>query len=208
MGIAKSKDSLNKMKKQNDILSLIKNKSAIRKYKKKKISSKIKNLILEAGIWGPSILGRQPWYFVVVNDAKIKEKICDRLVLKAQTIGIGGNILLKAAARVIGESQFTIVVYSTGEVIKMASKFKKIHEKNAKLAEPEAVGAAIQNMQLVAEAEGVGSCWFDMPLVCESYINKLLEIEMKMLAILTFGYADESNKRMRRKPYDDMVKVI
>ena len=191
-----------------DILELIKNKKAVRKYKNKSVPKKIINKIIEAGVWGPSILGRQPWLFVIIKNKEIKQKICDLLIKRADTIGVGGNILLRAASRVIDKSKFTIAVYSTGEVVKMASKFKRIHEKNAMLAEPEAIGATIQNMLLVAESEGVGSCWFDMPLVCERYISNLLGVKNKLLAFLTFGYPKEKTKRAKRKSQLEMIKYI
>ena len=197
-----------------DILELIKKRKTIRKYKNKAISKKILAKIFDAGIWGPSVpsfLRIQPWKFIVIEHKKEKGEISDSLLKKSKTIGAGANILLHQAADVISGAAAIVVIYNSGELDLYSKKFRMIFEKFSKIikeAEAAAISAAIQNMILVSESLGIGSCWLDTPLFCEKEINKILKIDKKLVAILTLGYADELGRRSPRKPISESVKII
>ena len=54
-----------------EILEIIKKRKTIRKYTDKPIPKEVLDKILEAGIWGPSVHGLQPWKFVVVTQGQV-----------------------------------------------------------------------------------------------------------------------------------------
>ncbi|MFA5361866.1 MAG: nitroreductase family protein [Candidatus Omnitrophota bacterium] len=197
-----------------DTLTLIKNRCSIRRYKKKAISKKKLKKIIEAGVWGPSVpsfLMIQPWKFVVVLNARIKKKIVNAILRKSRISGTGVNIMLSSASRIIDAAPVVILVYNSNELADLKFKFKEIFLRFAKIiprAELSAISAAIQNMILVAEDLGIGSCWLDIPLFCSKEINKIINENKKLMAVLTLGYSSEKGKRAHRKPLIEMVRVV
>ena len=60
---------------EKELLDLMKNRRSIRKYKKNPVSLETIYRILEAGRYAPSGANRQPWIYIVVTDANLKEDI-------------------------------------------------------------------------------------------------------------------------------------
>ena len=52
------------------------------------------------------------------------------------------------------------------------------------------VAAAIQNVLLACEAEGIGTCWMTGPMIAQDELCQLLELKKnnKIAAILPMGY--------------------
>lgn len=193
-----------------DILELIKRRRAVRKYKNESIPRKKIDKIIEAGIWGPSLLapGFQPWTFLLIQDATLIKKISELMFEKAEKMDILGNRILCVSAYTIANSQVVIAVYNSSALTKFAEKIKKMFVRFAKAAELAAISAAIQNMMLTAESLGIGSNWLDTPLFCEKKINRLLNADDSLVAILTFGYPAEKGRRSPRKAYSETVKYL
>jgi len=198
----------------NDILKLIKTRCSIRKYKEKPIPKKEIDQIIEAGIWGPSLttfLKIQPWKFTVVLDKKKILAIGDLLIKKANNSNIYVKILLNSSAKIIMNAASIIVIYSSDDIEIVKYKYKEFYIQLAKLghiAEISAISAAIQNMILIAESLGIGSCWLDTPLFCEKEINKMLNNTSRLLALLTLGYPNEKGKRSKRKKRSETVSYL
>lgn len=197
-----------------DILKLIKDRRTIRRYKNKPIPKKILDKIIEAGVWGPSVpsfLRVQPWKFVVVENKRLKDKICKVIAEKAKKSGAGVNILVHSAANIISSAPVAVLIYNSGDMDKFKDKFKVVYskfEKVIKKAELSAISASIQNMILEAENLGVGSCWLDTPLFCAEEINRIAGVKLELTAVLTLGYSAEEGKRSPRKPLSEAVKHI
>lgn len=190
-----------------NITQLIRKKQAVRCYTNKKVSKRILNRIVNAGRWTPSIHGFQPWLFKVVVKKRLIKQIAATLVEKKSKVGVGTNIFLRTTADTISDATAIIVVYNTGEFVRFADRLRKSSLNNrrgykliAELSESQAVGAAIQNMLLVAEDLGVGSCWTITPLFCQREINHILGERKDMMAIITLGYPASKSRRSRRKP--------
>lgn len=193
-----------------DIESLIKNKCTIRRYVDKKIPKKIINKVIDAGIWGPSLLGGgfQPWNFVVIQDKSIILKISVILEKKAENMGTGANTILRLSSKTFHNAPLLIAVYNNSTLVNFIRKINNSFVKIAKYAEVSAIAAAIQNMVLVAHRLGIGSCWHDSPLFCEKKINKLLMIKDKLVAVISLGYPMEKGKRTVRKATNEVVSWV
>ncbi|MBF0533290.1 MAG: nitroreductase family protein [Candidatus Omnitrophica bacterium] len=188
------------------ILKLIKQRASTRQYLDKPIPKEIVDQIVEAGIWGPSLLvGFQPWKFVVIDGKITIEKIGEILNLKAEQIGVGGSNLLRISAKTAATASMVIVVYNNRSLTKFVKRFKNIYGKMAGLAELSAISMAVQNMFLVAETLNVGSCWHDSALLAKKEINKLLKKKEPLIAILTFGYPAKPGQRSKRINFSQAV---
>lgn len=192
-----------------NILKLIKERRTVRRYKDKPIPKKIIDKIIEAGIWGSSLHGFQPWRYIIVSDKNVIKKISEILVLESKKHRIASKILLTSSANTISNSQLLIIIYNSQGFVKWVNKFGKKFVKYAEVAELSAISAAIQNMILVAENFGIGSCWLSMPLFCKKRINNILNKKEKLIAVITFGYPQgRSEKRFSRKAIVETVEFI
>ncbi len=191
-----------------DILKLIKERRTIRKYSHKPIPKKVIDKIIETGIWAPSIHGFQPWTFVVItNKAKI-QNIANILTQKSKIIGTGPNVLMSSTADTISNAPTIIAIYNTKTFSNLAKRFSKRYVKIAKSSEVQAIGAVIQNILLTASVYKIGGCWTIIPLFCEKEINKILNTNTELMAIITLGYPIEKGKRASRKQLSKIVKYI
>jgi len=188
-----------------DILKLIMDRKSIRKYRNKLISRNKTDKIVQAGIWGPSVFGKQPWRLIIVENKRLIKSISDLLLKESKKVGIGWKVLLKNAAGVIEKAPLIIIVYRSGSVVRIANTFGKNYSKMAKVAEVASVAAAIQNMLLVSESLGIGACWLDMPFLCRDSINKLFRTKEDLIAVLTFGYPGEKGRRSVRESLKKMI---
>jgi len=190
-----------------NILKLIKKRASTRRYLNKDIPQNYIDKIIEAGIWGPAIHHIQPWEFVVVKDRHTIRRISDMIIKEIREKNPPGFILYPSIPP-LSTAELLIFAYNTGEFTNTIKKFRKKLFRRVKITEISAISAAIQNMLLVAESLGIGSCWLNSPLFCKEEVNKLLHIDHDLVAVLTFGFYKECGKRAIRKPLSKSVKYI
>jgi nitroreductase len=191
-----------------EIFDLIRKRRATRKYTNRPIGMRLLKKIVTSGIWGPSVLHKQPGKFVVVCKQSIIQKIADLMIKESDSRGFAVKAILLSSARTVKEAKALIFFYNNGAIVKLADRFETGYEKFAKMAEVAAIAAAIQNIILVSESFGIGTCWFDIPLLCEKKINELVGSRDELIAILTLGYPAVRGKRSRRNPYKETIKFI
>ena len=191
-----------------NLLKLIKQRKTARRYKKKIIPASKLQMILEAGRWGPSVLGKQSWKFVVIADEEKREQIAQICAARAKKSAVSANLLLNAAVHNIKNCQIVICVYGTGEISDLAQRFNFRFRKFAEMAEVASAAACIQNMILLAEALNIGVCWHDIPLICARSISKLLEERFKLIAVLTVGYSFKKARRTKRKLRKKTIRML
>ncbi|MCU0665845.1 MAG: nitroreductase family protein [Candidatus Omnitrophica bacterium] len=189
------------------LLDLIKQRASIRRYQDKPVPKEILDKIIEAGIWGPSLMapGFQPWKFVVIQDAGKIKKLSEIMFVKSKQLGAGANVITRISAETIASAKVLVVIYNCSAVVSFVKRINEDYMKMARQAEIAAISAVIQNMILVAEGFGLGSCWLDTPLFCKDGINEFVKPEGELVAMLTLGYPAEKGKRCKRKPLSESV---
>ena len=165
-----------------ELITAIKGRRAVRRFREEPISLEHLKKILEAGIWAPSGSNIQAWEFILVTDKENIEKI------KLISPGLFDN------------PQALIVLCIN----------KKRAEKGGRLGENTAlmdISMAAQNMMLLAYSLGIGSC----PVVSfnKTAIRELLNIpeHVDPVLILSFGYPKFWPKAPRRRPLKEVVHV-
>jgi nitroreductase len=161
-----------------NILSLIKSRRSIRKFRKANISTKILAKILEAGRWAPSGLNNQPWRFMVLAGEK-KDALA-----KYTHYGY----IIKGADKVI--------------LVFLDKKSSYSLEKDLM-----AIGACIQNMLLYIHAIGLGACWLGEILNQRKAIKKFLKLStnLKLQAVLVIGYPLSAAQKSKRKALANLI---
>jgi len=161
-----------------NILSLIKNRRSIRKFKKKPVDPEIINLILESGRWAPSGLNNQPWKFMVLSDDR-KEAVSKYTKYFS----------------IIHEADKIILIFLDKNV-------SYNYEKDLM-----AIGACIQNMLLSIHENGLGACWLGEILNRRKDVQSFLNVsdDLELEAVIALGYPLGIVKKRERKFYEELI---
>ena len=184
---------------------------SIRKFSDKAIPQEHIEKILYAAAQAPSAKNRQPWKFIVVTDNEKSN------MLKAIEKGIenekNNNGLLRNSLRFIsgaeytltamGQAPITVFVFNTEE--NQLWNEATIESKFYDIANIQSIGAAIENMLLVATDLAIGSLWICDVFFAYREICQWLNEKNQLIAAISFGYADENPKPRPRKNLDDIV---
>ena len=158
------------------IVELLLSRRSIRKFRKDQIPQDELQKILEAGRHSPSASNMQPWRFVVLTDPKIKEQLSHRQ---------WSGFIKDTAVTIVG------CAYEGSEY---ARKWSRVD-----------TSIALENMVIAAWGFGIGSCWvgdFD-----EDEVRSILNVpnDWKILALISFGYPDETPEAPPKKPLSEIV---
>ena len=166
------------------ILEIIKKRRSIRAFLTTPVEeAKLQN-ILEAGLWAPSAGNIQAWKYIVVRDPQKRKEIT--------TAAFHQDWLQEAP----------LLIVVCAEIERMKNYYGVRGERLYVVQE---CAAAIQNMLLEAEAQGLATCWvgaFD-----EDAVKRILDIPDKARpqAIIALGYAGEKVPLPAKKALSTIV---
>lgn len=189
------------------VFEAIANRRSIRQFKSDPIPEETLRRILQAGILAPSGKNRQPWRFYVVQGEKRAEMLAH---LRA---GIENG---ERQGRDIGSARYTLAAMEQAPVsvfvFNTCGKHpwleRSIDEKFADVVNIQSIGAAIQNMLLVAGELGVGSLWICDIFKAYEELSAWLGEDAEMIAAVSFGFPAEHPIARKRKPFDELVRWV
>jgi nitroreductase len=174
-----------------DLLTLFKQRQSVRSYSDLPVESEKLMRCIEAARLAPSACNAQPWKFIVVDKAELRNAIADNMSNKIVPI----NHFTRQAPILVGivrePANFTS---SFGQVVK---------DKEYPLMD---IGIAAIQFCLQATAEGLATCmmgWFN-----ERKIKQLLSIprSKRLELIITVGYPTTDEIRTKkRKELDEIL---
>ncbi len=155
-----------------ELLSFMKSRRSIRKYKKEKIPTGIIDKLLEAGRWAPSGKNNQPWRFSVISNSEVKSQLSG----------------LTKYRRIVEECDVCIAVF-----LSLTAAYHRDKDMMS-------MGACIQNILLAAESHGIGAVWLGEILSRKDEVNDLLGIDRdnELAAVIALGYPDEKPTKGRQ----------
>lgn len=169
--------------KYDELMQLICSRHSCRNYQEKDVPDELIEKSLEASRLAPSACNKQPWRFIVVKDAVLRNSICQEGILP----GVSMPWLKKAPV--------IIAICAKTEFIthKMARFISKV---DYSLID---IGIAGEHFVLAAESLGLGSCWIGW--FKEKAIKKILNIpwNIKVVSLLSLGYPIDENIWRREK---------
>jgi nitroreductase len=168
----------------NNVTEILKNRRSIREFTDDPVTAEQISTILESGRWAPSWLNIQPWQFIVIDNQKIKTRICNAVPM----MGKAG----------INDAPVCIAVCVES------------YSRSAHLAEDGA--AATLNMSLAAHSLGLGTYWVGLydrqnrKNSPEAKLRKILRVpeKFRLVSILPIGVPAESPVS-RRKDLSEIV---
>jgi 5,6-dimethylbenzimidazole synthase len=188
-----------------DVFEAIRGRRSCRKFLPEPIAENDLDLILEAATWAPSAANNQPWEFIVVSSADIKQKILTEALERKQ------ELLEKSGWKWLDRYQVGFLLEAP-VILAVVGNPKK---SGADLfmegrGESYAHGcvAAIQNILLSAHALGLGSLWFT--LFDRKVLRDILSIEADKdpIALILLGKAAAAPQQTPRVAFKDKVRYL
>jgi len=188
-----------------EIFETIKKRRSCRHFDIKEVENEKIQAILEAGGWAPSNLNSQPWRFIVVRNAEVKNQIKDIAEEAKQYLMEKHCVKWLKHYPLDFLDQAPVFIAVTADPDK-AGPDRYLQEKA--ISHMFSCCAAIQNMLLVAHSLGLGSLWFS--LFDREPVKNLLNIDEKMelIALVLIGYPASAPKDIQRKPVMEFVTEI
>jgi nitroreductase len=198
----------NAMIKSKDVLKLIKESGATRRFVEKAIPENMIDTILEAGEWGLSILGMQPWYYVCITNKSVLRDIASVLEKQSHFEDGGVDKIMAITAQAVKSAYAVIAIYNKENIQARTKRLNPKYIEHAKMAELQAIGASVQNMILMTTTIGLKCVWVNTPTYVETEINKVLGENKKLMSCLVLGFADSTPNRSNRVSRDSMIKIL
>jgi F420 biosynthesis protein FbiB-like protein len=168
--------------------------------------------MLEAARWAPSPHGRQPWRFVVLTQQKPKQRLAEHMgeIWRAnlqmdrqseQTVNIR---LEKSNQRILRAPAIIIPCLYLVDLDRYPDQKRQANEITMAI---QSLGAAVQNMLLMAYNLGLDTCWMCAPLFCPEVACTALDLDKQLIphALITVGYAAADPVRRPRLPLDRLI---
>lgn len=187
-----------------DMLDLILTRRSIRRYDGRLVPPDVVERLLAAAMWAPSAHNRQPWRFVVMEEATNKERLA--AVMGAQlrrdlaADGLPPEAIERDAARsyarLTAAPLLVLVCLSLSDMDDYPDARRQAHETTMAV---QSAAMAGQNLLLAAHALGLGACWVCAPLFCPEVVRETLAlpVDWQPQGLITAGYPAETRQKTR-----------
>ena len=175
-------------------LELVKNRYSVRSYLAKNVSRDILERCLEAARLAPSACNSQPWYFIVVDNPELKEKLAEAAFSGIYSLN---DFAKKAPVLVAVITEKSCYAVTLGAALR-GTQYNRID-----------IGIACEHFVLEAEEEGLGTCWIGW--FNERAAKKILKVLpwKKIDVMISLGYPDNAGpQKKERKPLSEISKFI
>ncbi len=187
----------------SEIAKAIRNRRSIRKYAPKQISKEDIKELLEIAGWAPSAHNAQPWRFIILEEPDLKTELSESMAKAWDADLIKDGEKIDNSKRKANVERFTNAPSLILACLTMESmnKFKDAkRQKYERDLAMQSLGAALQNLLLMADAKGLGACWFSAPSFCKETVRKILKIpkDVEPQALIAVGYPAEESVSSRK----------
>ena len=175
-------------------LNLVKKRNSCRQYSNRPVTQQAIERCLEAARLAPSACNSQPWYFIIVSDPDLKNRIAE--------VAFSGIYAMNAFAK---EAPVLVVVarHRSRYAARLGGAFRGVQYSLIDL------GIVCEHFALQAAEEGLGTCWLGW--LHETAVKKILKLprSAKIDVILSLGYPaqDQSEREKNRKSIEEMSEV-
>jgi len=209
-----------------DTQESILNRRSIRRYLEDPVPPETIRKIMTAAIWAPSGGNGQPWRFYVATGEK-RDQLVHAMIESSGPDAPSVEAFEEMVLRLEEEGRSApdgINWYQMNEQTMVFGRFGSIRFYQAPVAivvaKPKAggssldIGAAVENLLIAAQAEGLGTCWLGMPLMFRDKIREVLGIpeDEDLVTSVSLGYPDNDSPfntmERSRLPFDQVVHLL
>ena len=194
------------------LATLLRGRRSVRKFQDRPVPRELIEQILEAARWAPSPHGRQPWRFIVLTRPELKNLLADRmgetwrhnLQMDGQDSGVVNLRLDKSRQRILNAPVIILPCLYLEDLDRYPDERRQADETTMAI---QSIGAAIQNMLLMAYDLGLDAGWMCAPLFCPEIVCDALNLDTRLnpQAMLTVGYAAADPQRRERLPLSNLI---
>jgi len=174
------------------LLDLLKHRKSVRDFLDRPVEREKIMMCLEAARLAPSACNSQPWRFIVVDDTRLKNKLCDAAFTGIYSIN---SFCKMAPVIVIGISEKSKFLARIGGMFR-GTKYYLID-----------IGIACEHFVLQAEELNLGTCWIGW--FNEKAVKSILNIPQrkKIDIVIALGYYDREKlgPEHGREPIDKIA---
>lgn len=195
-----------------NLAALLRGRRSVRQYQARPVPRALLEQILEAARWAPSPHGRQPWRFVVLTRQELKQLLAERmgktwqhnLEMDGQGAEIVERRLEKSRQRILSAPAIIISCLYLEDMDRYPDEKRQVDETTMAI---QSLGAAIQNMLLMAYDLGLDTSWMCAPLFCPEVVCNMLDLDQRLIphALITVGYAAADPQRRERLPLSSLI---
>ena len=196
----------------NDLATLLRGRRSVRKYQDRPVARELLEQIVEAARWAPSPHGRQPWRFVVLTRQEPKTRLAEymgatwqqNLEMDGQSPEIVNIRLEKSRQRILTAPAIIIPCLYLEDMDRYPDEKRQADETIMAI---QSLGAAVQNMLLMAYDLGLDTGWMCAPLFCPEVACEALDLDKRLIphALITVGYAAADPQRRPRLPLSSLI---
>lgn len=181
-------------------LEVIQKRRSVRRYNSTPLTDEVIQEIINAGLWAPSGLNLQPWYFVAVKSEEKKEELLKIMESVSKDISKELESRFPDHPELVADTRRFIKSLGNAPVVVLAFLYRNDYEdeKTAMLS----VGAAVENMLIAARSKDVASCWLtaaEQAGYGKAIRDRFAKGRGDLIAIVTLGYTDHWPKDIPRK---------
>jgi len=194
------------------LATLLRGRRSVRKFRDRPVPRELIEQILEAARWAPSPHGRQPWRFIVLTRPELKNLLADRmgetwrrnLQMDGQDSGVVNLRLDKSRQRILNAPVIILPCLYLEDLDRYPDERRQADETTMAI---QSIGAAIQNMLLMAYDLGLDAGWMCAPLFCPEIVCDALNLDTRLIpqAMITVGYAAADPQRRERLPLSNLI---
>ena len=194
------------------LATLLRGRRSVRKFRDRPVPRELIEQILEAARWAPSPHGRQPWRFIVLTRPEMKNLLADRmgetwrhnLQMDGQDSEVVNLRLDKSRQRILNAPVIILPCLYLEDLDRYPDERRQADETTMAI---QSIGAAIQNMLLMAYDLGLDAGWMCAPLFCPEIVCDALNLDTRLIpqAMITVGYAAADPQRRERLPLSNLI---
>ena len=188
-----------------DVLELIRGRRSLRRYQPRPVPREWIMQILESAGWAPSAHNRQPWRFVILDDAALKQQLAVSMGLRLRrdlnadkvSLAIIDKDVSRSYGRISSAPLIIVVCMTLADMDVYSDDRRNRHEQAMAV---QSTAMAGQNMMLMASSLGLGACWMCAPLFCPDLVRQVLDLPEDWVAqgMVTIGFPAQTRQKTRQ----------
>jgi coenzyme F420-0:L-glutamate ligase/coenzyme F420-1:gamma-L-glutamate ligase len=196
----------------DSLAALMQGRRSVRQFQQKPVARELIEQVLEAARWAPSPHGRQPWRFAVITRQETKARLAENmgdawrrnLEMDGQDTEVVNTRLEKSRQRILNAPVIIVPCLYLEELDRYPDQQRQADETTMAI---QSIGAAIQNMLLMAYDLGLDAGWMCAPLFCPEVVCDTLSLDKHLIpqAMIIVGYAAADPKRRTRLPLSSLI---
>jgi nitroreductase len=167
-----------------ELMETIKGRRSIRKFKNQNIPDEAIVQLIEAARYAPSAGNIQPWEFVIVKNAAVKQK------------------LVKAAYNQKQVQEAPVIIVACADENRSSTGYGN---RGKTLYCLQDTSAAIQNILLTAHSLGLGTCWIGAFDENEAKDAVNAPEGVRPVAMIPIGYPDVTPRQRNKRPISELI---